>query len=160
MVPLLIIPLSATQHTRRSPRRCRSRSTTGSRDWASVWFPGQSSQLTGRPSSLNVELQPHTYCEMSRELAEEKGIENGDWVTISSVRGQVDALAVVTHRFRPMTCGGKTIHQMGMVFNGGWLFPEDFGDTANLLTPTVGDANAFTPEYKAFMVNIAKANRS
>ena len=109
-----------------------------------------------RWQSFLVELQPHTYCEMSEELAEEKGIENGDWVTISSARGSVDALAVVTKRFKPMECGGKTIHQMGMTFNGGWLFPEDFGDSANLLTPTVGDGNAMTPEYKAFMVNVRK----
>ncbi len=109
-----------------------------------------------RWQSFLVELQPHTYCEISHELAQEKGIKNGDWVTISSARGSVDALTVVTGRYRPMTCGGKTIHQMGMTFNGGWLFPEDFGDTANLITPTVGDGNSMTPEYKAFMVNVKK----
>jgi formate dehydrogenase major subunit len=109
-----------------------------------------------RWQSFLVELQPHTYAEISEELADEKGIENGEWVTISSARGSVDALAVVTKRFKPMTCGGKTIHQMGMTFNGGWLFPEDFGDSANLLTPTVGDGNSMTPEYKAFMVNVKK----
>ncbi len=109
-----------------------------------------------RWQSFLVELQPHTYCELSYELAQEKGIKNGDWVTVSSARGSVDALAVVTHRFKPMTCGGKTVHQMGMTFNGGWLFPEDFGDSANLLTPTVGDGNSMTPEYKAFMVNVKK----
>ena len=109
-----------------------------------------------RWQSFLVELVPHTYCEISEELADEKGIENGEWVTVSSARGSVDCVAVVTKRFKPMTCGGKQIHQMGMTFNGGWLFPEDFGDSANLLTPTVGDPNSMTPEYKAFMVNVKK----
>jgi formate dehydrogenase major subunit len=43
-----------------------------------------------------------------------------------------------------------------MTFNYGWLFPKDCGDSANLLTPTVGDGNVMTPEYKAFMVNVTK----
>ncbi len=30
------------------------------------------------------------------------------------------------------------------------------GDSANLLTPNVGDANTMIPETKAFMVNIEK----
>ena len=53
-------------------------------------------------------------------------------------------------------CGGKTVHQVGMTFNYGWLQPKECGDTANLLSPMVGDANSMTPEYKAFMVNIDK----
>jgi formate dehydrogenase major subunit len=31
-----------------------------------------------------------------------------------------------------------------------------FGDAANLLTPSVGDANTMIPETKAFMVNVEK----
>ena len=31
------------------------------------------------------------------------------------------------------------------------------GDSANLLTPYVGDANTTMPEYKAFLVNIRRA---
>ena len=30
------------------------------------------------------------------------------------------------------------------------------GDAANLLTPTIGDANTMIPESKAFMVNVVK----
>ena len=44
-----------------------------------------------------------------------------------------------------------------MTYNYGWLFPKDCGDTANLLSPSVGDPNTHTPEYKAFMVNVVKA---
>jgi formate dehydrogenase major subunit len=46
---------------------------------------------------------------------------------------------------------------VGMTFNYGWLAPKDGGDSANLLTPTVGDGNTMTPEYKAFMCNVSKA---
>jgi hypothetical protein len=31
------------------------------------------------------------------------------------------------------------------------------GDSANDLTPHVGDANTTIPEYKAFLVNVEKA---
>jgi formate dehydrogenase major subunit len=31
-----------------------------------------------------------------------------------------------------------------------------FGDAANLLTPTIGDANTMIPESKAFMANVVK----
>ena len=77
-------------------------------------------------------------------------------VRISSARGTVDAVAMVTVRLTPFKCGGKTVHQVGMTFNYGWLQPKECGDTANLLSPMVGDANSMTPEYKAFMVNIDK----
>ena len=31
------------------------------------------------------------------------------------------------------------------------------GDSANALTPNVGDANTMIPEFKAFLVNVEKA---
>ena len=103
-----------------------------------------------------TEAMPQAYVEMSRELAQERGIQNGDWVKVSSQRGQVDCVAMVTCRLRPFEVEGKTVHQVGMTFNYGWRFPPDAGDSANLLTPTVGDGNTMAPEYKAFMVNLAK----
>ena len=103
-----------------------------------------------------TEAQPGAYVEMSRELAAERGIVNGERVRIVSARGEVEAVAMVTVRLRPFHCGNRIVHQAGMTYNYGWLHPEDCGDSANLLTPTVGDANSMTPEYKAFMVNILK----
>ena len=103
-----------------------------------------------------VERVIDPYVEISEELAKEKGIANGEKVRISSARGTVDAVAMVTVRLTPFKCGGKTVHQVGMTFNYGWLQPKECGDTANLLSPMVGDANSMTPEYKAFMVNIDK----
>ncbi len=110
-----------------------------------------------RWQSWLTEAMPQAYVELSTELAEAKGIKNGEKIRIESARGKVEAVAMVTPRFRPFKIDGKTVHQIGMTYNYGWLFPKNCGDTANLLTPFVGDGNAGTPEYKAFMVNIAKA---
>ncbi len=103
-----------------------------------------------------LEMQPELYVEIGDKLAKQKGIRNGERVRVSSVRGQVECVAMVTKRFRPFQVEGKEVHQVGMPFNYGWLFPKDGGDSTNFLTPTVGDANTFCPEYKAFMVNVAK----
>ncbi len=109
-----------------------------------------------RWQSWLTEAQPQAYVEISKELAELRGIKNGDRVKVESPRGKVECVAMVTTRFRPFKIGGQTVHQVGLTFNYGWLFPKDGGDSANLLTPTVGDANTMTPEYKAFMVNVTK----
>lgn len=106
-----------------------------------------------------LELMPQQFIELSEELAKEKGFKSGDKVTVTSARGEVWAIAVVTKRFRPFKVGGSTVHQVGLPWHFGWQFPEDGsgGDSSNLLTPTVGDANTMIPETKAFMVNIVKA---
>jgi formate dehydrogenase major subunit len=38
----------------------------------------------------------------------------------------------------------------------GWLHPKEGGESANLLTPTIGDPNTMIPESKAFMANVRK----
>ncbi len=103
-----------------------------------------------------VELAPQNFVEISKELAALKGIKNGEMVTIKSARGQIDVVAMVTSRFKPFTIKGQTVHQVGTTWHFGWCAPENGGDTANLLTPTVGDANTMIPESKAFMVNIER----
>ncbi len=104
-----------------------------------------------------LEAQPELFVEISEELAKELGIKKGDRVKVSSIRGEVEAVAVVTPRFRPFKVGGKTVHQVGMPFAFGWLIPKSKKDSsANLLTPSVGDPNTLCPEYKAFMVNLTK----
>jgi len=103
-----------------------------------------------------LEMQPELYIEIGDQLAEKLGIKNGDKVKVASVRGEAPCVAMVTQRLTPFTIEGKTVHQVGMPFNYGWLYPEGGSDSTNFLTPTVGDANTFCPEYKAFMVNVTK----
>ncbi len=104
-----------------------------------------------------VEAQPQMFVEISQELAELRGIKNGEKVKVSSVRGEVEAVAIVTTRFRPFKMGDLTVHQVGMPWCFGWMIPKDGGESANLLTPNVGDPNTMIPESKAFMVNVTKA---
>ena len=106
-----------------------------------------------------LELEPQIFIEMSKELAKEKGINSGDKVIVSSVRGKLWAIAIVTDRLKPFKVMGMTIHQVGLPWHYGWQWPKDGsgGDSANLLTPSVGDPNTMIPETKAFMVNIEKA---
>jgi len=103
-----------------------------------------------------LEMQPQLFVEMSPELAADRAIGHGDMVKVSSGRGSVEAVAIVTRRFRPFKIEGATIHQVGLPWCFGWE-TKNAGDSANLLTPTAGDANTMIPETKAFMVNVEKA---
>jgi formate dehydrogenase major subunit len=105
-----------------------------------------------------LEMMPQSFVEMSKELAADMGVKNGDKVKVSSARGSVDVTAIVTNRFKPFRIMNETVHQVGLPWCFGWQYPEDGsgGDSANLLTPTVGDANTMIPETKAFMVNVEK----
>jgi len=112
-----------------------------------------------RHKSWLLETQPQMFVELSKELAKEKGIISGEKVTVSSARGSLWAIAIVTDRYKPFKVMNTTIHQVGIPWHFGWQFPADGsgGESANLLTPTVGDPNTMIPETKAFMVNIEKA---
>jgi formate dehydrogenase major subunit len=104
-----------------------------------------------------IEAEPQIFCEMSHELAEARGIKNGEKVIVETVRGKVWAIAMVTSRLKPFVIAGQTVHQIGIPWCFGWLHPKDGGDSANLLTPTIGDANTMIPETKAFLANVRKA---
>lgn len=108
-----------------------------------------------RNLSWLAETQPGLFIEISKELAAEKGINNGDRVAVRSARGEVKAVAVVTGRWKPLTIDGKTVHQIGMPWHYGWQGLAT-GDVTNDLTPHVGDGNTTIPEYKAFLVDVAK----
>jgi formate dehydrogenase major subunit len=105
-----------------------------------------------------LEMQPRLFVELDRELAAEKGIENGDTVAVTSARGQIRAVAMVTARFKAFKIGDTNVHMVGIPWCFGWQYPADGsgGDSANLLTPFLGDPNTLIPESKAFMVDISK----
>jgi formate dehydrogenase major subunit len=106
-----------------------------------------------------LETQPQLFVEMSNELGKLRGINNGDKCKVSSARGEVEAVAMVTGRFKPFKVQGTTVHQIGLPWCFGWVHPEDGGDSANLLTPSTGDPNTRIPETKAFMVNVEKSGK-
>lgn len=124
------------------------------------WLAGGMS----RWSDWLVETQPEAFVEMSQELAAEKGIKSGDVVKVRSARGEIEAIAIVTARIKPLQVNGKTLHVVGIPWHWGWKgLPYDMGvtdmvqGTANFLTPHVGDGNTMIPEYKAFLVDVEKA---
>ena len=105
-----------------------------------------------------VELQPDAFMEMSGELAEEKGISNGDMVTVKTQRGEIDVYALVTPRLRPFKIHGETVHQIGLIWHFGYTGLAT-GASANELTPHVGDANTMIPEFKAFLCDVVPAEK-
>ena len=52
-----------------------------------------------------AELQPSAFCEIDPELAVEKGIKSGDWVTLSTALGEIEVRALVSGRMRPLRLG-------------------------------------------------------
>src|SRR5207237_10840198 len=97
------------------------------------------------------------------DSALQKGIESGDQLRISWKRGRVEVQALVTKRLGPMTVAGQRVYQIGIPIHWGYVGLSADSDPshgrywlANALTPFVGDANARTPEFKAFLVNLEK----
>jgi formate dehydrogenase major subunit len=111
---------------------------------------------------MNVELVPLPFVEIPAELADEMGIRGGENVKVTSIRDTYIARAMVTKRIKPMMVGGKKTYQIGMPIHWGFKgIAEDMDRTSktmvNLVTPTVTDPNAYTPEFKGFLVKLEKA---
>ena len=102
-------------------------------------------------------LQPEAFVEISENLASKKGIKNGDRVVVSSRRGKIVVRAMVTKRIPTLKVAGKEIETVGIPLHWGFEGMTKPSYLVNTLTPFVGDANVQTPEFKAFLVNIAKA---
>ncbi len=106
-----------------------------------------------------AELMPELFCEMSPELATEKGINNGDWVTLVTARGEVEARALVTRRMRPFVVDGKTVHQVGLPWHWGYMGLAR-GDVSNDISALVADPNVSIHEGKVFSCDVRPGQRS
>ena len=111
---------------------------------------------------MNVELVPEPFVEIPIELAHDLGIAGGDTVKVTSARASYVAKAMVTRRIKPMTIDGKKTYQIGIPIHWGYRgIKEDEGKTAltpvNRLSPAVTDPNAYTPEFKGFLVKLERA---
>ena len=100
-----------------------------------------------------AETQPTAFVEVSPELAEERGIQNGGWVTLWTKRGEVEARVLVTPRLRPLHLEGRVVHVVGMPWHFGYMGIAR-GDIANTLSAMVGDPNVSIHEAKAFTCNL------
>jgi formate dehydrogenase major subunit len=106
------------------------------------------------------ELQPEFFCEVSPELADEKGLTNGGWATIVSPRTAIEARVLVTERMTPLVIDGHTIHQVGLPYH--WGVGSDAvvsGDAANDLIGIALDPNVQIQESKAGSCDILAGRR-
>jgi formate dehydrogenase major subunit len=106
-----------------------------------------------------AELQPEGFAEISPELAAEHGIDNGDWMTIATARGEIEMRAMVTDRMQPILVDGRPTHQVGVPWHFGWGGIAR-GDIANELVSLVEDPNSHIQETKAFTCSIRKGRKA
>jgi formate dehydrogenase major subunit len=113
-------------------------------------------------NQMNVQLIPEPFVEIPVELATELGIKGNDRVKVTSARSYYVAKAFVTKRIKPMLIDGKKVYQIGIPIHQGYRGIQEDGERnartiLNRLSPTVVDPNAFTPEFKGFLVKLEKA---
>jgi formate dehydrogenase major subunit len=105
-----------------------------------------------------AELQPEFFCEVSPQLAAERGLEHLGWATLVSPRGAIEARVLVTERMTPLTMQGRTVHQIGLPYHWG---PNGYskGDAANELSAMTLDPNTHIQEVKAWSADIRPGRR-
>jgi formate dehydrogenase major subunit len=105
-----------------------------------------------------AELQPAFFCEVSPELAAERGLEHAGWATIVTARSAIEARVMVTERIRPLRVAGRVVHQVGLPWHWG-LNGLTVGDAANELVHLSLDPNVHIQEDKAFACDIRPGRR-
>jgi formate dehydrogenase major subunit len=105
------------------------------------------------------ELQPEMFVEVSPELAEEAGLENGGWCTVYTARGEIECRVLVTERLRPLQLDGQRVHQVGLPYHWGYTGRVQ-GDSTNDLIGFTADPNVSIQESKAFTCNVLPGRRS
>ncbi|MDA0566281.1 molybdopterin-dependent oxidoreductase [Streptomonospora sp. S1-112] len=105
-----------------------------------------------------AELQPEFFCEVSPELAAERGLTHGSWATIVTARNAIEARVLVTDRMAPLRVHGRTVHTIGMPYHWG---PNGYstGDAFNELSSIALDGNVHIQEVKALTADIRPGRR-
>lgn len=106
-----------------------------------------------------AELQPDFFCEISPQLAAERGIQNRSWVTILTARGIVEARALVTKRMHPVLIEGKVVHQVGVPYHWGYRGLAK-GDSANDLVAMSEEPNVRIMEAKGILCDVIPGRRA
>jgi formate dehydrogenase major subunit len=105
-----------------------------------------------------AELQPEFFCEISPQLAAERGLEHLGWATIVTARNAIEARVLVTERIPPLTVQGRRLHQVGLPYHWG-TNGYTTGDAANELASLSLDPNSHIQEVKAFACDIRPGRR-
>jgi formate dehydrogenase major subunit len=104
------------------------------------------------------ELQPALFCEVSPELAEERGLAHGGWATIFTARAAIEARVLVTERATSVTVQGRRVHQVGLPYHWGTRGLTT-GGSGNDLISVVLDPNVHIQEVKALTCDIRPGRR-
>ncbi|MGN6523504.1 MAG: molybdopterin dinucleotide binding domain-containing protein, partial [Actinomycetes bacterium] len=114
----------------------------------------------GMSRTLGVlsQLQPEFFCEVSPELAAERGLHNNGWATIVTARTAIEAKVLVTSRMRPLKVRGRTVHQIGLPYHWGQNGLST-GDPANDLLGVIMDPNVHIQESKVATCDIQPGRR-
>ena len=100
-----------------------------------------------------AELQPEMFAEISPELARDLMVNNGDYVCIVTLRGAIEARALISRRIRPLHINGKRVHQVALPYHYGTAGLVR-GGAANDLLAISGEPNVTIMEAKALTCNI------
>jgi formate dehydrogenase major subunit len=113
----------------------------------------------GGTSTRNIpwlnELAPEPVIELPESLGRKLSVKSGDWVKVSSARGEVTVKAVVTPRMKPIQSNGREVTIVWMPYNWGFQGLST-GASVNHLTIDAVDPGAGTQETKACLVNVVK----
>jgi len=113
----------------------------------------------GGSSTRNIawlnELVPEPMLEMPESLAQKLRVKSGDWVKVSSARGELTVKAVVTPRMKTLQVDGREVTIVWMPYNWGYRGLSK-GASVNHLTIDAVDPGAGTQETKACLVNVVK----
>ena len=104
------------------------------------------------------ELVPEPMVELPVALAQKLDIKSGDWVRVSSARGELEVKALVTPRMKALQIGDREVTVVWMPYNWGFQGLST-GPSVNHLTIDAADPGAGTQETKACLVNVVPAGR-
>jgi formate dehydrogenase major subunit len=101
------------------------------------------------------ELVPEAVIEIPSSLAQKLAVKTGDWVKVSSARGELTVKASVTPRMQTLKADGQEVTIVWMPYNWGFKGLST-GPSVNFLTIDAVDPGAGTQETKACLVNVIK----
>jgi formate dehydrogenase major subunit len=105
------------------------------------------------------ELVPEPMLEMPEALGRKLSVKSGDFVRVSSARGELVVKAVVTPRMQTLTVDGREVTTVWMPYC--WSFKGlSTGPSVNHLTIDAVDPVAGTQETKACLVNVVKVREA
>jgi formate dehydrogenase major subunit len=105
-----------------------------------------------------AELQPEAFCEVSPELARERGLTHLGWATVVTARSAIELKVLVSERMKPLRVEGHETHQIGVPWHYGHNGLAT-GDSANDLLSIALDPNVDIQESKVLTCDIRPGRR-